>query len=451
MDLGAFLTILLARKWLILWTTAVTVVAAGVVVFLLPPTYEASATLRVRTTPSQSVIGRDDLLYADRLMNTYLKLATSKPVLRGLAQRLYPGDASRRAGESPDKLTEKFSVTTLANTELIRISFEDADPVGAAKGANSLATSLIAYIRSSTPSGNLRVPIPTIVERAALPTSPSKPRKTLVLGLAVVVGLIGGIAFALVNENLHKRLYEPEEIADAARTPVLGEIPAARRHNQTGIFNSNSPQHEAFRRLGISIAAEEHKAFLITSSARTEGKSTVAANLASAAASRGLNVVLVDADFRLPTLHDVFGVSNEFGLSTRLERQGRWWDLDALLQRPSDGLHLLTSGPLPRNPSELLSSAEMSSLMRRLRDKFDLILIDTPAFLSVADTVAITPLIDSVVLVVSRGREVREVEATRDQLAKLKVPVAGIVVNRSRERYHDTHYAVARRGRHVVN
>lgn len=197
-------------------------------------------------------------------------------------------------------------------------------------------------------------------------------------------------------------------------------------------LDPKSPAAEAFRLLRTNLQFmgldTPLKSLLVTSATPGEGKSTVASNLAVSLAHAELNVCLVDADLRRPQLHHLFGADNWRGLTTALVNQK---DLEADLQ-PSqvEGLTLLTSGPVPPNPAELLGSGRMEQLLRDLEAQFDVVVVDSPPTLAVTDALALAPRVSGVILVVRAGRVGRhQVRRAREALVAVKANLLGVVLD----------------------
>ena len=210
------------------------------------------------------------------------------------------------------------------------------------------------------------------------------------------------------------------------------------------LSNGHYPQLEAFRRLRTNILTtgnqEGSKLLLLTSAQRGEGKSTVAANLAVTIAQSGRKAILIDCDMRLPTVHKVFDLPNKRGLTSVLTEEVGLEE--AILYSTFPRLHVLTSGPLPPNPTELLGSPQMVALIERAKEEFDFVLLDTPALLSVADAAVLSPIADSIIWVISRAQTRRgDIETVRRQLMNVRVKSSvDVVINRSSDSSDYTAY-----------
>lgn len=497
MDLKSYLVILRGNIWIILTTLIVTVVIATAITFMIIPTYIAKTTLRVATA-SSGAVGYSDYMYADRLMNTYTKLATSRPVLQELATKLNL------------RTIPQIKVELIPNTELIRISVESQNPSIAQTAADSLAEIMIVKGKELYSGGGesaqailgdqlkqsedelnqarqdyyayvsqyprdleriaamdqalqlkektyatlldqydqarlkemMRANIISVVEPAVLPSSPSKPNKALNISLGIVVGLVGGVGLAFLFENLYgTRLYTSKQIEAITDLPTIGKIPIMEQRRllnrkKHGEENFNFPFYEAFRRLHVQLVMQKSKnqdgnpfrSFVITSSEPGEGKSMITSNLAKAISRSGKKVIVVDCDMHIPQQHKLFGLSNGEGLSTLLEQPK---NIEEVVKKTRySGLFVLTSGPLPAEPAKMLGGTQMNSLIKWLSQHYDVVLLDSPAFLAVADTAHLAPIVDGVVLVVRRNfiREEAVKEAYK-QLLEINAPLVGLVVN----------------------
>ncbi|KKI93270.1 capsular biosynthesis protein [Bacillus sp. SA1-12] len=196
--------------------------------------------------------------------------------------------------------------------------------------------------------------------------------------------------------------------------------------------NPKSPIAEQFRTIRTNIqfssVDEELQTMIVTSSGPAEGKSTTTANLAVVFAQQGKRVLLVDADLRKPTVHYTFRLENHIGLSNVLTRQS---SLQEAVQITSqEKLWILSSGPIPPNPSELLGSKGMQAMIEQAKDEYDVIIFDSPPVLAVTDAQILSNLTDGVVLVVSSGKtEIDAAKKAKELLDNAKAKILGVVLN----------------------
>ncbi len=193
-----------------------------------------------------------------------------------------------------------------------------------------------------------------------------------------------------------------------------------------------SPIAEQFRTVRTNIqfssVDKEIKTLIVTSARPAEGKSTVVANLAVVFAQQGKKVLLIDSDMRKPTVHYTFQTENHSGLSNILARQATL--NDTVHETKQDKLWVLPSGPIPPNPSELLGSKAMQTLLEQAEEEFDVILLDTPPIIAVTDAQVLANVADGVVLVVGSGKtEVDSAKKAKELLESAQAKILGVVLN----------------------
>lgn len=222
----------------------------------------------------------------------------------------------------------------------------------------------------------------------------------------------------------------------------MSQSPNKQRHLIT-LTNPRSTVSEAFRSLRTNIdfssVDEKVQIIMVTSSGPEEGKSTVTGNLAVAYAQSDKKVVLIDADLRKPTGHRTFSLTNRKGLSSLLSQQA---DLDEVIQETAvPNLSVITSGPIPPNPAEMLASNRMNAMLQELRSTFDIVMIDTPPLLAVTDAQIIATKSDGVIMVVSYGKVKRDIAVkAKAQLDRVGSRMLGVVLNNVKRKASEGYY-----------
>ncbi len=310
-------------------------------------------------------------------------------------------------------------------------------------------------IAASAPN-NIRV-----IEYAAKPRGPVGPRRMQVVMLACVLSLVFGIALARYLDYLDDAIHSVEEVEKYARLPALAIIPSYGRTARRGLLGSvssgvtalqrrrdsgreelliyqdaRSPLAESYRQLRTSImlssAGGAPKSLLVTSSQPSEGKTTTVVNTATVLAQNAeARVVVIDADMRRPRLHTMFDLPNQQGLSNALSSRMSGEEMLTLVQHHAESnLYVLSSGPVPPNPAELLASPQMRQLLAALEANFTHVVIDSPPIVSFTDGVLIASLTDGVLLVVEAGRTSRIlVRRSRQLLQEVGAKIFGVVLN----------------------
>ncbi|MDN3450099.1 CpsD/CapB family tyrosine-protein kinase [Planococcus sp. APC 3906] len=205
---------------------------------------------------------------------------------------------------------------------------------------------------------------------------------------------------------------------------------SARRLITANIPNSYIAEQFRTLRTNINFASPDHKirTLVITSASPFEGKSTAAANLAIVFAQEGKKVLLIDADMRKPTMHYTFNKENNRGLSSVLTRQASIQDV--VMPSGIERLHLLTSGPIPPNPAELLASLSLQSIIKKLEDQYDLVIFDSPPILSVTDGQILANKCDGVVLVINSGKtQKKKAQKAKEAIVASNGKLLGAVLN----------------------
>lgn len=304
----------------------------------------------------------------------------------------------------------------------------------------------------------------SIANYSRIPREPIGPARLRTIVVAFLLSLMAGIGLAFLLDFLDDSVKSIDDVDRYIHLPALALIPAAR--NEKGrlptqaesagqnpstalalVTDVRSPIAEAYRHLRTSLllssAGNPPKTILITSSQPSEGKTTTAINTAFMLAQTGAAVLIIDCDLRRPRLHANFNLSNARGLTNYLSGES---PIDDVLQsyEKVPNLKLLTSGPIPPNPAELLGSEEMRKLLQSLSERFTHIIVDSPPAISFTDAAILSTFVDGVILVVHGGRSSRAVvRRARQQLLDVGAHIFGIVLNNVKTEAHNYYYGAS--------
>ena len=444
-----------------------------------------------------------DILTAERLARTYANLLMSRPVVEETAQRLgvVPRSLERSINVTPVRDTQLLQITVqgpnpqliaqiantlpevfikrnqemqagrltqskanleqeIANTEAdIARTTEELRQATDDEQKTRLETSLAQYrstysnLVSSYQQARLAEAqaLDNIVlsEPAIVADTPVRPRTLTNTLLAAIVGALVALGAAFLIEYLDDTIKTPDDVARVAGLSTLGAIARLKNGSNTrqliAWLRTKAPESEAYRTLRTNIqfssVDKPIRTLLVTSSSPGEGKSTTVANLAVVMAQTGQRVIVVDTDLRRPVLHKVFDIPNNTGLTTALLAGEHLAIEDQLQETEIGNLHVLTSGPVPPNPSELLGSQRMAHLIQMLVEQADLVIFDSPPVLAVTDSAVLGRQVDGVLLVAEAGgtREQALVSAV-GELQKTGANLLGVALNRLDTRHNGYYY-----------
>ncbi|MDR6413288.1 capsular exopolysaccharide synthesis family protein [Pseudarthrobacter sulfonivorans] len=358
-------------------------------------------------------------------------------------------------------LAQDVGATTDLNTVLINISVDNESPVQAAAIAQAVANSLIRTVDTleKPTSGGVSPVSLSVIKPAIAPPAPTSPNTRLNLVVGILVGIVAGVGLAVLRATLDTAIRGEVDVRRVTSAAILGGIAFDQDASKKPLLTQTAPQSpraESFRQLRTNLqfanVAGQARTVLVTSSLPGEGKSTTATNLAISLAQAGQSVCLVDADLRRPMVNEYLGLDRSAGLTTALVGAA---DVSELLQPWGDNrLYVLTSGLIPPNPSELLGSDEMRSLVVRLEDLFDMVIIDAPPLLPVTDAAVLSQHVGGVVLIVgSHTVKQNDLARSLDALSMVDANVLGVVLNRlplkgpDANSYSYYNYTSASRGR----
>jgi non-specific protein-tyrosine kinase len=280
----------------------------------------------------------------------------------------------------------------------------------------------------------------TVVEPAIPPTEPVRPNVFIYTFMGAFVGLVFSTGLAFLVEYLNRSFETSEDVSQVLPLPTLGTIPrlhGAERSSKlitsTALFSLVSESYRTLRtNIRFASVDEPVTTLLITSAEPGAGKTTVAANLGVVCAQAGLQVVLIDTDLRRPSLHRSFDLGNRTGLTDLLV--GDVQDVrECMLRTEIDNLHLITAGPIPPNPSELLGSKMMEAVLAKIKRSADLVILDTPPTLAVTDAAVLASKVDGVILLIE-ARQTSHQAARRawENLQRVGSTILGTVLTKAK-------------------
>ncbi|NGN65080.1 polysaccharide biosynthesis tyrosine autokinase [Streptomyces sp. A7024] len=432
MDIRACIKVA-TRRWPSIVLGIVLGLAAGSVATLTTtPMYEARSQLFVSTrTADDTAQLQQGGMYTQDRVQSYTGIAASRavtgPVVKKLGLRM-----------SPDALAGRITASAALNTVLIDVTVRDAKPKRAARIADAVADRLATVVqRLETPDDAKSSPVKLgVTQDAATPKEPVSPRPLLNLLAGLALGLFAGVAAALLRETLDTTIKTAEGLGESTEFTVLGAIPNERTSSDNPLVNSAgySARAEAFRllrtNLQFALVDREPRVIVVTSALAGEGKTSTSVSLALSLAEAGLKTCLVDADLRRPRVARTLGLIEDAGLTSVLIGAA---DIKSTMQGADGGkLRVLAAGPIPPNPAELLSSDRIRNVLRELADEYDVVVVDSPPVLPVADTAGLAPLADGVVMVVRAGHTPADrVRAAHASLTGVGAHLLGGVLNRA--------------------
>ncbi len=434
MTLAQFIAVVRRRRWIVLPTALVGVGVGLLLALVQPPLYRAEASVFVSVGGATVTDLSQGNTFSESRVASYVQLANSPRVLLAAAQRA----GVRRDVEV---LRSRVQAAAVSDTVILAISATDGDPAKAAALADAVAAELVDVVDQIERADDRGRPLVelSVFQHAQEPDDPASPRPAVNAVLGLIAGLGVGVAIALVLETIDTKLRSVDALRQVGGRSVLAEIPLdedALTSPLIDVDNRYSERAEQFRQLRTHLTFTNidggSQAIVVTSATPGEGKSSTAVNLALMLAQSGQRVVLVDADLRRPSTGEYLGLESSVGLSTLLTHQVELGDV--LQPYGSSGLHVLASGRVPPNPSELLGSRTMEVLVADLKRLFDFVVIDAPPVLPVTDPTVLASRVNGVLFVASVDGRVSNhaVQAALLRLDAVGARVLGTVANRVR-------------------
>ena len=400
------------------------------------PLYRSSSTILLvsNNNSDSTAVTQNDLSLNQRLVSTYSEIIKSKNVLEKTINNL---------GISMDSatLSKSIDVSPVTETEIIQISVVNADPELAANITNELVNVFSQEVKTLYNINNVNV-----IDHAKAETAPYNINHTKDLILFAGIGIFFSMILIFILLFIDNTIKNEKDVENYTSLSVLAKIPSLSKksgeENTEIIAESErlSPIAECFRNLKMNLTFKKTdkqiNTILVTSVSVGEGKSWTTANLASIFSQANKNVLIIDSDMRKGRQHKIFNVSNNKGLSNCLSLEND--DIFTIneiapfiVETTVPGIHLLPCGILPPNPSELLSSSRMKTLLNEVRKIYDIVIIDGSPCKMVSDSIGLVNIVDTTIIVVeSKKTKIDDLKNVKHQIVNIGGTIAGIVLNK---------------------
>lgn len=403
--------------------------------YYVVPQYKSTSTLLLipDNVSEQRTISHSDLMVNSGLIETYCNLAKNTKILKQVIANL-------SLDLSEKELLDKMQVNIKKDTYIIQISVTDTEPQKAMEIANELDKIFLKEIVEIYHLNNIG-----IIDEAQIEEQPYNINHIKDIGIFFVIGIAVSLAYLMIIYLFDNTIKKEEEIEKYIQIKSLGSIPIHNDEKQEIVDRKNAKSYvtECINTIRTNIlymnSTKEAKTILITSCTPREGKSWVSANMAVCFAETDKKVLLIDADMRKGRAHRIFKVKNTEGLSNYLyfmtgERKEDIKKAKEYIQETSiPNLHILTNGTIPPNPSELLESNNMKDLLMLLKKMYDMIIIDAPPCKLVTDSIILSTIVDSTVLVANAEKtKIQEFNEVKKSIQMVGGEIIGAILNKTR-------------------
>ncbi len=282
--------------------------------------------------------------------------------------------------------------------------------------------------KASTVSSN------RVLDRATVEKRPIKPNKAMIVGASALLGLIAAMLLAFLRDFMDNKIKTRDDLAHLSRVPFYGLIPHVKSSEKMFVLeDQQSVASEALRLIRTNLefisTEKKGKVIVVSSTIPGEGKTTTATNLAGVFGMSDKKCLVISLDMRRPMLHRVFALTNKVGMSTVLSKNSELKDV-IWEHKKIKNLDIITSGPIPPNPSELMQSGKLDNLIEELRESYDYIIIDAPPMGAITDAILLMKIADiSLVVFRSEFSEKEFVKSLEDVIASYKIENVGLVLN----------------------
>lgn len=428
-------------KWFLLILFFI-ILGLGIAIFYnygAPRIYESKTSLYAKPEVESNSTNYSDLVTNQKMIKNYIQVLKSRKVMNKVITKL-------NLKMSYDNLLDVTSVGSIEDTTIITVSSYSESRAMAARMANTIAKSFIEELAESMEITNI-----TVIDEAIISEQPVSPRIVFNAALGVLGGLTAGLIFAFLIESMNNKIKNHEDVKRYLRLKTLGVIP----HNSIDNKNNNKKKDyvnpsssslkiisdptsvisESIRVIRTNLNFMDVKLLNVTSTLPGEGKSEVLSNLALSFSMLDKKVLVVDCDLRRPKVHKNFGLTRKTGVSDIVLSKGEL-DYRTTIQTFTDEksgakIDIMSAGGRISNPSELINKKGFVDLLMKVKEDYDLVLIDCPPISSLTDGVLVSKLCDGTIYVIESDRtDYHVVNSSIEELQNNKVFILGAVLNK---------------------
>lgn len=414
-------------KYIIIATLVCCLIGGIYTKFLTVPMYKSSTTVILGSNQEGTGITQSDISINNNLVSTYAEIIKSRRVLEQVQKELNESYTYK-------ELASEISVSSINNTQIIKITVSDNNALNAKIIANLVAKVFTVEVPELYNLDNVHILDVAIEEED--PYNINVAKSSIIGG---VLGLVISSGIFFVIYYFDRTAKSVEQVEEVLQMPILGSVEETKNLKEELVVATNpkeiiSEQIRTIRtNLQFTSADEKIKTILITSSIPSEGKSFISSNLAAAFAQNNKKVLIVDCDMRKGRINKIFKISNRIGLSNLLAyKEDDEENLeDYVFKTKIDNLYIIPRGKVPPNPSELLNSQKTAKLISLLSEIFDYIIFDGPPVNGLSDSLIMSDFVDRTIVVTSlNSAPIELLESTKKMLTNVNAKVAGVIVNK---------------------
>lgn len=449
-----------------IWIIIIVTIAGGILSFgfskmFLPFEYSSHVSMYVKsyTGISDQMADQNNISNSKQLVNTYMEVLKDDAVMAAIGELLLEqfdevilseNFTFNMSGEiETESLRKCIELSTVTDTSAVKVIATAKNPEIAASICNNLTSIAPEYVAKAVGVGSINT-----IDKAKVYETPVAPNviKNTLLGMAAALLIV--VTIILITDYFDNTVKDVALLEKKYKKAIIGEIQefAAERNDKSSKDNYSKltdkdipfyivERYKSIRtNVNFSLATSDKKIFAVSSANPSEGKSIISANIAIALAQGGNKALLIDADMRKAVQHKIFEIKNKKGLSTAISKMNK---LDECIQKNvMENLDVMTSGPLPPNPSELLASENMLAILDELNKKYQIIIIDTPPVNVVTDAMELAKCVSGIVVVLRYGRTTTEdIEAVVKKMDFSKVNMLGFILNGIKNKRSGRYYS----------